>query len=71
MIDWNHLKKANTDYFTHLIFAVGYSFLGLGIFVMGILHALFPFMFGFTPYKIAKIITTGTEKNFNRGEEID
>jgi len=44
--------------------AIYYSFLGLLIFVMGLLHAVFPFLFGFTPYKIAKKITDGTEKYF-------
>lgn len=62
--DWRHLKKANTNYFTHLFIAVYYSSLGILIFFIGILHAFFPFLFGFTPYKIAKKITDGTEKNF-------
>jgi hypothetical protein len=31
---------------------------------MGVIHAIFPFMFGFTPYRLAKKITDGTEKNF-------
>ena len=44
--------------------AIYYSFLGLGVFLVGVIHAFFPFMFGFTPYKIAKKITDGTEKNF-------
>lgn len=68
MIDWHHLKKANTNYFAHMIVAMYYSFLGLSVFILGILHAVFPFLFGFTPYKIAKKITDGTEKNFIKGE---
>jgi hypothetical protein len=31
---------------------------------MGFIHAILPFMFGFTPYEIAKKITDGTEKYF-------
>ena len=64
LIDWKHLKKAQTNYFFHASMAIYYSFLGLLIFVMGLLHAVFPFLFGFTPYKIAKKITDGTEKYF-------
>ncbi len=64
LFEWNHLKKANANYFTHCFIAICYSFIGLGIFAMGILHAFFPFLFGFTPYKLAKKITDGTEKNF-------
>lgn len=63
-LEWNHLQKANTNYFKHWAIAVAYSFLGLAVFVMGLIHAFFPFMFGFTPYKLAKKITDGTEKNF-------
>ena len=64
MIDWKHLKKANTNYFFHAIISLKYSFLGLLIFVMGLVHAVFPFLFGFAPYQIAKKITDGTEKYF-------
>jgi hypothetical protein len=63
-IDWKHLKKAKTNYLFHAATSLYYSFLGLLIFVMGLLHAVFPFLFGFTPYKIAKKITDGTEKYF-------
>ena len=63
-IDWKHLKKAKTPYVFHAGMALYYSFLGLLIFVMGLIHAVFPFLFGFTPYKIAKKITDGTEKYF-------
>lgn len=64
LLEWNHLKKANSNYFKHYIIAIGYSFLGLAVFITGIIHAFFPFMFGFTPYKIAKKITDGTERHF-------
>jgi len=62
--DWNHLTKAKTNYFSHARAALYYSFLGLLIFILGFIHALLPFMFGFTPYEIAKKITDGTEKYF-------
>lgn len=64
LLEWDHLKKANVNYFRHCAVAITYSFLGLGVFVMGLLHAFFPFMFGFAPYKLAKKITDGTEKKF-------
>lgn len=64
LFDWNHLEKAKTNYFFHAVAALYYSFLGLLICLMGLLHAIFPFLFGFTPYKIAKKITDGTEKYF-------
>jgi hypothetical protein len=64
LFDWNHLTEAQTNYFFHLVAALYYSFLGLLIFVMGLVHAVFPFLFGFTPYQIAKKITDSTEKYF-------
>lgn len=64
LFDWNHLTKARTNYFFHLVTALYYSFLGLLICVMGLIHAVFPFLFGFTPYQLAKKITDGTEKYF-------
>ena len=64
LFDWHHLEKAKTNYFFHGAAALYYSFLGLLICLMGLTHAVFPFLFGFTPYKIAKKITDGTEKYF-------
>lgn len=64
LFDWNHLEKAKTNYFFHLIAALYYSFLGLLICIMGLIHAVFPFVFEFTPYRLAKKITDGTEKYF-------
>ena len=58
LFDWNHLTKARTNYFFHLVSALYYSF------VMGLIHAVFPFLFGFMPYQLAKKITDGTEKYF-------
>ncbi len=64
LLEIDHLKKANANYFKHGAIAIPYSFLGLAVFIMGVVHAIFPFMFGFTPYRLAKKITDGTEKNF-------
>ena len=64
LLEWDHLKKAGTTYLFHAVTALYYSFLGLLICVMGLIHAVFPFLFGFTPYQLAKKITDGTEKYF-------
>jgi len=34
------------------------------IVVTGVIHSVFPFWFEFTPYRLAKKIVDGTEKNF-------
>lgn len=60
-LDINHLKKANTTYCKHFKYAMYYNFLAFLVFLTGIIHAVFPFMFPFTPYKLAKRITNGTE----------
>ena len=69
IFDWQHLKKAKTNYFFHAVMSLGYSFIGLAIFFMGLLHTFFPFLFGFTPYKLAKKITDGTEKYFYKSDK--
>lgn len=63
-LDFNHLKKANTNYYKHFKYAMYYNFLALFVFITGIIHAIFPFLFPFTPYKLAKKITDGTERHF-------
>jgi Na+/H+ antiporter NhaC len=63
-IDINHLKKANTTYWKHFKYAMYYNFLAFLVFLTGMIHAVFPFMFPFTPYKLAKRITNGTEQHF-------
>lgn len=65
-LDFKHLKKANTDYFTHLWYAMYFNILALLVFITGIIHAVFPFLFPYTPYKLAKKITDGTEKHFKK-----
>lgn len=62
-IDWKHLKKINTGYFTHFVYATYFNILAILIVITGIIHSLFPFVFAFTPYKLAKKIVDGTEKH--------
>ena len=65
-MDWNHLKKANTGYFKHFFYAMYFTSIALLVFITGTIHAIFPFIFPFTPYKLAKKITDGTEKHFKK-----
>ena len=69
MFDFKHLQKAGATYFEHLFYAVYFSCIALLVFITGVIHAFFPFMFGFLPYKLAKKITDGTEKNFKSTED--
>lgn len=62
--DFKHLKKARSGYFRHLSYAMYYNFLALLVFITGTIHAFLPWVFAFTPYKLAKKITDGTERNF-------
>jgi len=59
-----HLKDAKSGYFKHLTYASYYNLLALLVFITGVIHSIFPFLFAFTPYKLAKKIVEGTEKNF-------
>lgn len=66
MIEWNHLKKIKTGYFKHFYYAMYFNILALLVFITGTIHAIFPPLFAFTPYKLAKKITDGTEKHFKK-----
>lgn len=71
MIDYDpkHLKKAGTNYFKHFVFANYFNLLALLVFVTGVIHSIFPFVFAFTPYRLAKKITDGTERIFKQDTE--
>lgn len=60
----NHLNEVGAGYFKHFTFAMYYNFLALLILLTGLIHAFIPCVFAFTPYKLAKKITDGTERNF-------
>lgn len=62
-IDRKHLKNLKVGYWKHFAYATYYNFLALLIFITGTIHSVFPFIFAFTPYKLAKKIVDGTEKN--------
>lgn len=62
-IDWKHLSKVKSNYFKHFAYATYFNFLALLVFITGLIHSIFPFVFAFTPYNLAKRIVDGTEKN--------
>ncbi len=64
MFEWDHLSKAGASWFKHFYIALYYSGIAFLVAILGLIHAIFPFMFGFLPYKLAKKITDGTEENF-------
>ena len=65
-MDWdlNHLKKIKSSWLKHFLYANYFNFLALLIFITGLIHSIFPWIFTFTPYKLAKKIVNGTEKQF-------
>lgn len=65
-IELNHLRRVGVGYFKHLYYAMYFNLLALLVFITGTIHAIFPFVFAFTPYKLAKKITDGTEKHFKK-----
>jgi len=62
--DWKHLKAVNANYFKHFFYATYFNILALLVFITGTIHSIFPFLFPYTPYKLAKKIVDGTEKHF-------
>ncbi|HHH89220.1 MAG TPA: hypothetical protein ENK45_01500 [Aliiroseovarius sp.] len=66
MWDSHHLQKTHSGYFRHLLIAMWFNLLVLLMLVTGIIHALIPWLFPFTPYQLAKKITRDTEAYFLR-----
>ena len=64
LIDFNHLKEVNSSYFRHFFIALYFVSLLFAAAITGFIHAIFPFIFPFTPYQLAKKVTDGTEKYF-------
>lgn len=59
-----HLRDIKSTYIKHFLYASYFNFLALLILVTGLIHSVFPFLFAFTPYKLAKKIVDGTESIF-------
>ncbi len=64
MWDSHHLQKVHSGYFRHLVIAMWFNLLALAVVLTGIIHALIPWLFPFTPYNLAKKITRDTETYF-------
>ena len=64
LVEWDHLKKANASWFRHWYIAMYFAGIAFLVFITGVIHAFFPPLFGFLPYRLAKEITDGTEKTF-------
>ena len=59
-----HLKKIKSSWLKHFLYASYFNFLALLIIITGMIHSILPWIFTFTPYKLAKKIVDGTEKQF-------
>ena len=68
-IDFKHLDKVKSSYLKHLLYATRFNFVSLLIFITGLIHSFLPFLFAYTPYKLAKYIVTETEKHLGRPKE--
>ena len=62
--DFKHFKKINSSWLKHFLYATYFNLLALLIFITGVIHSIIPWIFVFTPYKLAKKIVDGTEKQF-------
>ena len=65
-LDLNHLKKIKSSWLKHFLYASYFNLIALLVFITGFIHSIFPWIFAFTPYKLAKKIVDGTEKQFGR-----
>lgn len=59
-----HLKDVKSSYFKHLYIALYFVCILQLAAIVGLIHAIFPFLFPFTPYNLVKKVTTGTETYF-------
>jgi uncharacterized membrane protein len=64
VIDFNHLTKVKSGYFRHLFIALYLVALLFAAAFTGLIHAFLPFVFPFTPYKLAKKVVKYTEEYF-------
>jgi hypothetical protein len=68
-VNFKHLDNAKSNYIKHLFYATKFNCISLLIFITGLIHSFLPFLFAYTPYKLAKYIVTETEKHLGRPEE--
>lgn len=60
----DHLKKVKSSYIKHFVYATWFNMIAIGIVITGTIHSVFPNLFEFTPYRLAKKIVDETEKHF-------
>jgi hypothetical protein len=60
----SHLKEIKSSYLKHFLYASYFNLLAVAIVITGVIHSIFPFLFVFTPYNLAKKIVEGTDKHF-------
>lgn len=51
MIDYEHLKKVNLNYWNHFRLGMKCNWFCFLALVFGIIHTFIPFLFSFLPYK--------------------
>lgn len=68
-VDWNHINKIKSDYFTHCYLAMKFNCMLLIAVITGTIHAFFPFLFAFTPYRLAKKVVNETERYFVHSDD--
>ena len=68
-IDFKHLYKVKSSYLKHLSYATKFNCVSLLIFITGLIHSFLPFLFAYTPYKLARYIVNETEKHLGKPEE--
>ena len=59
-----HLRETKSTYLKHFVYASYFNILAIGIVITGIIHSVFPFLFEFTPYNLAKKIIDDTDRHF-------
>ena len=62
-LDTKHLNKVGHGYFVHLRYAMYFNIIALLVFITGTIHAFIPWVFAYTPYKLAKK-TIYTKRNY-------
>lgn len=68
-LDFKHLSKVGHSYYVHLKYAMYFNLIALLVFITGTIHAFIPWVFAYTPYRLAKKITDGTEKHFGHPKD--
>ena len=63
-----HLEKINASYFKHFKYSIYFGSISLLVGVMSIVHAIIPWWFVETPYKLTKYQIKLAEEAFGLGK---